>query len=332
MTQGASDARRSASQLAREEFETLLESSEPGVPFRFAVLSGYAALLQAAGEDGEARQQARAALDQGAFGADSADASAILAGLPPAPIEGLTRAWELRALSIATVLPTGGSPTFQGFARLISEGVEVAAATYPADRVPVSVDARDDRGDPTVAAGIVRELEAGDVLGAVGFLDEGGLGAAAEARAAGIPLVSPTARYATGDGVYALSGVDPEAAAVMARHAAAAGYRRVAMMHSRAAESQEQATAFEAALRELGVPLVGTFVYDASTTYFASQIQSVQEALRGEEIRALGLGPEDTLHVELLEPVALFLPVPRTSSCWPLRSRSSASTPWPFRS
>jgi hypothetical protein len=82
------------------------------------------------------------------------------------------------------------------------------------------------------------------------------------------------------------------------------------MIHSRAPASQVQADAFTATLRGLGVPLVGTFVYDAGATYFAPQIRGAQEVLRGAEIRALGLGPEDTLHVELLEPVALFLPLP----------------------
>ena len=40
------------------------------------------------------------------------------------------------------------------------------------------------------------------------------------------------------------------------------------------------------------------------------QIVGAQNALRQAEIAALELGEDDTLHVELLEPVALFVPIP----------------------
>jgi ABC-type branched-subunit amino acid transport system substrate-binding protein len=208
------------------------------------------------------------------------------------------------------VLPSGGSPGFRDFAAAIAEGVELAAATY-LDGTEVTVLARDDQGDPSLAAAAVQELERGtDALAAVGFLETGALEAAADVRATALPLISPTARLARGEGVYTLSGADPAGAAAMARYAARAGFARVAMVHSRGPGSTEEADAFEAALRALGVPLVGRFVYDPRTTSFQDQIRGAQEVLRGAEIRALGLGPDDTLHVELLEPVALFVPVP----------------------
>jgi len=125
-----------------------------------------------------------------------------------------------------------------------------------------------------------------------------------------LPLVSPTARTAGAEGAYALSGADPQAAAAMARYAALAGFARVAIIHSMAPESVEEADAFQSALTALGVPLAGRFAYPAGSTTYRSQIRDASEALRGAEIRALNLGEDDTLHVELLEPVALFVPVP----------------------
>jgi ABC-type branched-subunit amino acid transport system substrate-binding protein len=96
----------------------------------------------------------------------------------------------------------------------------------------------------------------------------------------------------------------------MARYAERAGFVRVAVINSRAPESTEEADAFTAALSQTGVALAGRFEYNAGATYFGDQIKGAREALRGEEIRALGLAPEDTLHVELLQPVAVFLPIP----------------------
>jgi len=96
----------------------------------------------------------------------------------------------------------------------------------------------------------------------------------------------------------------------MARYVAQAGFRRVAVIHSTAPESVEEAEAFQNALSSLGVPVAGRFSYLVGTTSYRTQILGAREALRGAEIRALRLGPDDTLHAELLEPVALFAPVP----------------------
>ncbi len=216
----------------------------------------------------------------------------------------------MQTVDIATVLPLGGSPGFKEFAGLIAEGVEVAAATALQGSAEVQVDAHDDRGDAGAAAAAVTEIEGTDALGAVGFLEATALDAAAQARRGPLPLVSPTARVEPGEGTYTLSGADPAAAVAMARYAARAGFKRVAVIHSRASESTKEADAFVDALREEGIPLAGRFAYDAGSTFFEAQIKGARDALRADEIAALGLGPDDTLHVEVLDPVAVFLPIP----------------------
>jgi ABC-type branched-subunit amino acid transport system substrate-binding protein len=296
-------AREAAATLERPQLEEIM-SRAPAGPISAVARARYALLLQDAGRQEEARTQARAALDAGARGTDSLSAVAVLEGRNP------LGAVATRRISLAAVLPTGGSPSFRDFASLVAEGVEVAAATVLDGVAEVEVVSRDDRGEPAVAAAITRELEDAEILGAVGFLEVGALAAAASARMGPLPLVSPTARAAGAAGTYALSGADPPAAAAMARYAAQAGMRRVAVIHSLAPQSVEEADAFQSALAALGVPLAGRFSYPPGTTSYRSQILGALEALRGAEIRTLNLGPDDTLHVELLDPVALFAPVP----------------------
>lgn len=216
-------------------------------------------------------------------------------------------------VSLGSVLPLSGSPAFRNYAKLIAEGVEVAAASYLGPSAHVTVVSRDDAGDPTVAASQVQELEADGSLGAVGFLEQGDLAAAASGRMGELALISPTARAASGTGVYSLSGADPQAAASIANYAAQQGFKRVAIVNSSAPESSQEADAFEAALQSDGVPLAGRFEYDAGQTSFGGPLKAAQQALRGAEIDSLRarLRPGDTLHVDpdSLDPVALFLPL-----------------------
>jgi len=301
------DVRAAAAELDPGTLGGVLGRTPPDGVLRPVALTIYALALSRTGDGDRARASAREALDAGARGTDSLTAVAIVEGRTVAGYERVGRA---RSLDIASVLPTGGSPAFREFAALVAEGIEVAASSYMDGQVEVRVDARDDQGDPSVAASTVRDLEETPALGAVGFLEAGALEAAAEVRSGPLPLVSPTARTSYVEGAYTLSGADPLAAGAMARYAARRGFTRVAVVNSRAPESQEEADAFVAALAETGVALAGRFEYDAGATYFGDQIKGAREALRADEIAALGLGPEDTLHVEALEPVAVFLPIP----------------------
>ncbi len=284
----ADDTREAAGELEPGVLGAVLARTPEDAVLRPVALTTYALALSRTGDADGARTSARAALAAGARGTDSLTAVAIVEGRP---VSGYDRVGRARSLEIASVLPTGGSPGFKEFAGLIAEGVEVAAASFLDGTVEVRVDARDDRGDPAVAASTVEELEGTSVLGAVGFLEAGALEAAAQVRRGPMPLISPTARTAYVDGAYTLSGADPLAAAAMARYAAREGFKRVAVIHSKAPESTEEADAFVEALQETGVALAGRFEYDAGATYFGDQIRGAREALRAEEIQALGPGP-----------------------------------------
>jgi len=215
-------------------------------------------------------------------------------------------------LEIATVLPFGGPPRLAEFAQLVAEGIEVAAVEMSGPLLNVRIISVDDQGDPTLTRDLVRELENSSIRAMVGFLEDTSLEIAGSARQIGLPLISPTARSASraGEGIYSLEGPDPVAAAEMARYAFKSGYSRIAVLHSQSSESVQEADAFAEMSRTLGLPIVGRYAYQAGATFFGEEIIEAQNALRAAEIAALGLEENDTLHVELLEPVALFLPIP----------------------
>lgn len=306
------NTRLRATEAAREVVSGLdlqaMETRAPGLQQGGAVaaigLARYARLLLEAGRSQDAATFAQLALDTGAQGADSLLADAVLTGRLQGPRTEATR------VRIATVLPVTGSPAMQDFAAGIAEGIEVAAATVLGAEYTVEIDALDDQGDVSVGAALVRDVRG--VAGVVGFLEDRSLAAAMQGRSDDVPLVSPTARAAPadGEGVFTLAGADPQAAGTVARYGVQQGITRAAVVHSFAPESVAEADAIEAALTAAGVPVVGRFGYEVGATFFEPQIMGAQNALRAAEIAALNLGEEDTLHVELLEPVALFLPIP----------------------
>lgn len=292
--------------LEPEELEAARANtpSDAALSWVLDVRAGVAALE--AGDERTASQLAQLALDSGATGLDQALARGLLRGQLPEGRERMT------TLTIATVLPIGGPPALADYAALVAEGIEVAAAEVLGDRFDVTITARDDKADPTRTASLVAELEEESVWGVIGFLEDAALEAAGQARDRGLPLVSPTARSASrgGEGVYSLEGPDRQAAASVAQYAADQGYLRVSIVHSQAPESVEEADAFELAMQSLDIPVVGRFAYAVGATFFEEQIIGARNALRRDEIAALRLSEDDTLHAELLEPVALFLPIP----------------------
>jgi len=299
-------ARGAADLLDPEQLEAARSNAPSDAALTWVLDVRAATAALEAGDELTASQLAQRALDSGATGLDQALAQGLLRGELPG---GRVR---FTALTIATVLPMGGPPALADYAALVAEGVEVAAAEVLGDRFDVTILARDDEGDPARTARLVAELEDGSVWGAIGFLEDASLEAAGRVRRRGLPLVSPTARSASrgGPGVYSLEGPDRQAAASLAQYAADQGYLRVSIVHSQAPESVEEADAFELAMESLGIPVVGRYAYAVGATFFADQIIAARNALRRDEIAALQLTEDDTLHAELLEPVALFLPIP----------------------
>lgn len=299
-------ARDAVVELDLQQLAEVLAGVPIDAPVAPTAQARYAALLLQEGDDAIARVVARMALDGGAAGPDAFVAESVFRGELPAD---LTRVTSIR---LAAVLPLGGSPQLAGFAGSIAEGIEVAAATVLGDRFDVEVVTLDDEGDPIRAAELMEQLEAEGVAGVVGLLQDGSLEAAGQARQFGLPLISPTARSASraGEGVYSLEGPDPEAARMLARYSASQGHMRVAVIHSSTGESAEEVDAYQEVAESFGIQIAGRFVYQAGATNFEQQILAARDALRRAEIAALGLGEEDTLRVELLEPVAVFVPVP----------------------
>ena len=303
-----------ATRMAREAVGTLIEAdvvsglsrTSDDAPLRWILEVRAGVFALEAGDDAAATAFAERALVLGAAGPDSVIAEGLRRGELPGGRQRIT------TLEIATVLPTGGPPALANYAALVAEGIEVAAASVLGRRFDVRVTAKDDQADPALAGTLVREIERGSAVGIVGFLEDASLEAGGRARTSDLPLISPTARSASraGDAAYSLEGPDPLAAASMAHYASDQGYLRVAIVHSDALESVAEADAFEATMQTLGIPVVGRYGYPLGATNFEDQILGARDALRRAEIAALELGEEDTLHVELLEPVAVFVPIP----------------------
>jgi len=300
-------ARAATDSLDFAGLDTLLSAAPSGAPLAPVPQAAQAVNLLERGDSEGAALLARAALAGGAPPAERDLAEAVLRGeLPPGR-------GRVTSFAVGVVLPESGPPALAEFARQIREGVEVAMVTVLPDDYQVSLADRDDEADPSLSAVLTGELEMDGAAGAVGFLEDDALLAAAQARVEGLPIVSPTARTAelAGEGVYSLEGPDPIAAREVARYAATRAYQRVAVILPSSDAAIEEADAFEAEAARFGIPVVDRFYYEPGETFFETQIIGAERALRASEIAALRLGEEDTLHVEVLEPVGIFLPIPR---------------------
>ena len=253
-----------------------------------------------------ATMYAQRSIDDGVTDEELLWAQGVIAGKLPA---GRGRTTSFR---IGVVLPMGGPPALAEFSMLLTEGIEVAAATALGDDYQVELIVRDDQGDPELTAQAVQELEAEGVQGIIGMLQDDDLLLAGDVRNYDVALVSPTARSAdrAGQGAYSLEGANIEAAASLAYYAVSRAFQRIAIVHPQTPEAEAEADAFERAAASMGMPVVGRFGYQPGATFFEPQIQAAQDALRRDEITALGLTEDDTLHVEELQPTAIFLPIP----------------------
>ncbi|MDZ7779920.1 MAG: ABC transporter substrate-binding protein [Gemmatimonadota bacterium] len=298
--------REAAVNAAPEALETVLAEAPADAPIVPVLEARLAALSLRSGDDVRASELARAALDHGAAGDDAALAEAVLDGRVP---DGY---FTVRRLELAAILPLEGAPALAEFSGLVLEGIEVAAATALGPDFEVELEVHDDAGDPERTAALVEELEQEGVSGVVGFLEEAALDIAAGARDGNLPLISPTARSTSfrGSGVYTLEGVDSVGLHDLAVHAASRGFQRMAFVESTSALSEEEGDVFEREAARFGIRTVGRFSYTDGATFFEQQILAARDSLRAAEIEALGLTEDDTLHVEELEPVAVFVPVP----------------------
>lgn len=292
--------------LTADDLEAVLATAPVDGPLAPIPQAVHAVNLLERGEEESAMLLAQSVLERGVSGLELDFAESVARGELP---EGRR---PVRSFQIAAVLPTGGPPALADYARQLAEGIELAVATVLEEPYQVSLLELDDEGDPEIGAQIMAELDSSGVAGVIGFLEDRALLSAGQARQRGVPIVSPTARstVGAGEGIYALEGPDPQAATAIARYAASRAFQRVAIVLPGSPHAFEEAYVFQEEAARLGVSVVGTFSYEPGETFFETQILGAQNALRAAEIAALGLRVGDTLRVEMLEPVGIFLPIP----------------------
>ena len=295
-----------ADTLPLDVLEVVVDAAPRGGPASAPAYARLAVQLLARGEEARANEFAMAAIEAGAEGSDLALVEGVARGELPDSLR------PERTFEIGTVLPLGGPPALAEYAGLVSEGVEVAVSELLGPEYSVTVSSHDDQADPFIAAELVAGLDSGRVAGVIGLLQDETLVQAARARTDGLPLVSPTARSAdrAGEGVYSLEGADRQAAEAIAHYAISRALQRVAIIHPAVETAAEEADAFATTAAAYGIQLVGRFPYPAAATHFEVQLKAARDSLRAREIAALGLGREDTLRVELLQPVGIFMPIP----------------------
>lgn len=306
LVEGGAAVRALADSMNIAQLTGVLEASTSTGPLRSVAEARLAVTLLEFGRSEQAAEFARSALAGDLVGEDRAWAEGVLAGTLP---EGRGRETDFR---IGVVLPLGGPPALAEFAASIAEGVEVAAATVLGEDYTVEVILGDDEADPSRTTALVAELEAQGVHGIIGLLQDDDLLNASSARTTTIPLVSPTARSASrgGPSVYSLEGPDTEAAIAVASYAVSRAFQRIAIILPQTPEAQAEADAFERAAAYLGMPVVGRYAYEAGATFFEPQLRAARDQLRMRELGELALAEDDTLHMELLEPTAIFMPIP----------------------
>ena len=290
-------ARRAGAALGASALDLKLDALPRGHPFRAPLTAARARALYNSGDDEPARRSAEAALAAGAVGTDSQLSRAILAGRLDESL-GLTGP----IIVVGVLLPKSGPPALARLADEIEEGIRSAAAAAGLPgRIEVMVE--DDRGTAAGAAEGMRALERAGAVIVVGPLAEPELSAAASARVQPIPLISPTAPdlVAGAENVYTLGGPDLGGARALARWAAGSGISRVALLYPRGAESEEEASAFTNVFRAAGGSVLGQFVYDRGTTYFQTQMQSIEALLP--DALVLPIPAED---VEIVAPQITF--------------------------
>ncbi|MDH3271500.1 MAG: ABC transporter substrate-binding protein [Gemmatimonadota bacterium] len=307
LEEAAALLRASADSLSIDELERVVTEAPAASSLRPIAEARLAVSLLERGREEDARLFARRSLDEGVGGTERSWVEGVLRGeLPPGR-------GRVTTFDIGVVLPLTGPPAMAQYAESIREGIEVAVATVLDDDFTITVVAIDDEGDPEVGAATVSQMAEEGVVGVVGLLLDDVLRVAGQGRPVPIPLISPTGRSVdeAGPGVYSLEGADVGAARSIAEYGAGRAFQRIAMLYPAGNPAARlEADAFEARAAELGMPVVGRFEYEPGAVFFESEILGARDALRREEIASLGLTEDDTLHVELLEPVALFMPLP----------------------
>jgi ABC-type branched-subunit amino acid transport system substrate-binding protein len=183
-------------------------------------------------------------------------------------------------LRIGVIVSQTGPDVLRQYAQPIIDGVRIAADEHTRNgghRIDVVV--RNDSGKATAAASIMREMDAGGVIGVIGPLFEAGVKSAAAARTTDdIVIVSPMLNapvaYAR---TFALNREDSAGAVLLGRYAASLG-RRVGVLHDGAGMHATDAAAFSRACVAAGCAAPVDVAYKPGTTTFAAHIRRLRDA------------------------------------------------------
>ena len=271
-----------ASQLPGEALARVLQATPLGQPLAAPVMVAYARTLLLSGDQEQAARFARAALAAGAVGEEEIAATALAQGRLPAG--------EIVSVRLGAVLPLGGSPALRRFGEGVAEGIEAAISAEPDSPFQVELVVRDDRGESSNAARLVRDLENQGAVAVLGPLQDASLTDAAAARRGALPLLSPTALELPGSAtaVYSLGATDPAGPRSLARYAMRSGLRQVVILHAAGVESETQASHFSDSFTEVDGSVLRRIGYPQRTASFRTQLEMVRN----------------------LRPQALVLPVP----------------------
>ena len=281
-------------ELTESELSELIESEEGLVA---PVLAELAFWQYAFGVAGAARRTAARALDYGATGRAQGLAEGVLAG---------DVGEFLVVTRIGAILPTSGSPSLRQFADGIQEGIRVALQMFgqaEGIRAATELVIQDSGGDIIGARIAFSAMEASEVLGVIGPLQEGALAEVAGRVQGPLAVISPTSPVVPegSTGVYSLSSADPGAARALARYAISSDLYTAVVVYPESTDGAYEARAFSEAFQSSGGLILGEISYPTGATFFEEQLRQAEALLP--DVLVLPLPARD---VELIAPQVTF--------------------------
>ena len=281
-------------ELTESELSELIESGDGLVA---PVLAELAFRQYAFGVAGTARRTAARALDYGATGRAQRLAQGVLAG-DVGDFLVVTR--------IGAILPTSGSPSLRQFADGIQEGIRVALQMFgqaEGIRAATELVIQDSGGDIIGARIAFSAMEASEVLGVIGPLQEGALAEVAGRVQGPLAVISPTSPVVPegSTGVYSLSSADPGAARALARYAISSDLYTAVIVYPESTDGAYEARAFSEAFQSSGGLILGEISYPTGATFFEEELRQAEALLP--DVLVLPLPARD---VELMAPQVTF--------------------------
>ena len=281
-------------ELTYSELRRLVASDEGMVA---PVLAEFSFRQYTLGADAAAQLYATRALDYGATGRAQLLAQAVLAG---------DLSEFMIVPRIGAILPTSGSPSLRQFATGIQEGINVAFQMFGrpvGNRMAAELVVQDSGGDIIGARIAFSAIEASEVLGVIGPLQEGALSEVTGQVQGTLAVISPTSPVVPegSTGVYSLSSADPGGVRALARYAISSALYTAVVVYPESADGMYEARAFSEAFQSYGGLMLGEISYPTGATFFEDQLRQAEALLP--DVLVLPLPARD---VELMAPQVTF--------------------------